>query len=81
MQHRSSHTSLPVKLLPQSSLSPYEAGKQARLDGMIKRAPQYDDPADAREWARGYDEVQQRIEANAEWARKHAATVDQWGFV
>lgn len=81
VQQRSSHTQLPAELLPDSDLSPYDRGVQARRNGLVKRAPLFARSSDAREWARGYDDEQRRVDEAAEWAREHAATVDQWGFV
>lgn len=60
--------------------NPEEAGRQARRDGLL-RMPPFQDRALNRRWVTGYDEVQAQIEARAQWARKHAATVDEWGFV
>lgn len=60
---------------------PYEAGVLARRDGMIRQVPSYATPTAAREWARGYDDEQRRVNAAAQWMRDHAANVDEWGFV
>jgi hypothetical protein len=57
-----------------------EAGRQARLGGLV-REPPYRARALNRRWIAGYDEVQARIEAQAQWCREHAATVDEWGFI
>jgi hypothetical protein len=61
-------------------LSPYDAGAKARRDGTIRQPPDDYDLAQSREWVRGYDDEQRKIDAAAQWKRDHAESVDEWGF-
>jgi len=59
----------------------YASGYRARREGHVRLTPRGAPSDAAREWLAGYDAMQSQIDASAQWARDHAATVDRWGFV
>jgi hypothetical protein len=84
MQYRRRRPLSPEEIVEVShvpSLPPYDAGVKARRDGTIRQPPDAYAFAESREWTRGYDDEQRRIDAAAQWMRDHAASVDEWGFV
>ena len=63
-------------------LPPYEAGRQARAEGLVREPPAYGSPSSKIAWARGYDDEQLRIETAAMWARSRLPEqLDPWDFM